>query len=308
MIVVTGGAGFVGANLCEMLLALGREVVCVDDLSTGRKSNIEFAEKFDRFQFREADVQTADLTFSDDVDGIFHLASPASPEAFQAAPIRCLMTNVQGTKNALECAKRNDARFVLASTSEIYGDPEVHPQKEEYNGDVSTTGPRACYDEGKRAAEALCYDYRREHGVDVAVARIFNTYGPKMDPADSRVITTFFRQIEAGRPLTIYGDGTQTRSFCFVTDLTSALWALFQSGVQKPVNLGNPEEVSINELAEIVSVIAGQDCDIVYDPLPEDDPSRRRPDISRAKELLGWEPDVELERGLREYFDYWEQR
>lgn len=302
MIVVTGGAGFIGSHLCERLLDNGHSVRCLDNLSTGRMSNIKPLMERDEFEFELFDVRDP-ISSDEPVSGVFHLASPASPPAYQAGPIGCMLTNVVGTHNALHLAHRHKARLVLASTSEVYGDPEEHPQKESYLGSVSTTGPRGCYDNGKRAAETLACDYHRFYGTDVGIARIFNTYGPRMAPDDGRVMTNFVYQALRGDELTVYGDGEQTRSFCYISDMVEGLMALmFRTTETGPINLGNPHEISINQLASLI--LNRFDNGIVYEDLPVDDPQQRQPDITKARELLQWEPQVELSDGITRFIEY----
>ena len=293
---VTGGAGFIGSHLIDTLLRDGGDsVVCLDNLQTGHQRNIAHLIRDPRFQFIRHDVRDP---IAIDVDRIWHLACPASPPQYQKNPIATIKTNVLGTLNMLGLARRCGARFLLASTSEIYGDPLVSPQSETYLGNVSCTGPRACYDEGKRIAETLVYDYQRVHGVEVRVARIFNTYGPRMAADDGRVVTTFIRQALAHQPLTIYGDGSQTRSFCFVDDLVAGLNALMQSSCELPVNLGNPTELTVAELAALIRDRLSPGLELEQRPLPLDDPRQRRPDISRAFRELGWRPQIDLAEGL----------
>ena len=301
---VTGGAGFIGSNLCERLLGEGAHVICVDNFQTGRAENLRSFEDEPRFEFVEHDVidnlpqwlRGGRTNFTH----IYHLACAASPPHYQADPEHTMLTNVLGTRNLLRLAEETGARLLLTSTSEVYGDPEMHPQKEDYRGAVSCTGPRACYDEGKRAAETLAFDFLRGHRADVRIARIFNSYGPKMRCDDGRVVSNVVCQALSGKDITIYGDGSQTRSFCFVSDMVEALSRLMDSdrAVGMPVNLGNPNELTVKRLVDMVVAMTGTDSRVVYHPLPEDDPRRRKPDISRAKELLGWEPRVDLEQGL----------
>jgi UDP-glucuronate decarboxylase len=299
---VTGGAGFIGSHLIEALLARGREVVCLDNLFTGSRRNILPFLDHPGFEFIRHDVVAPILL---EVEEVFHLACPASPVHYQHNPIKTLKTSVLGALNMLGLAKRAEARFLLASTSEVYGDPAVHPQPETYFGNVNPVGPRACYDEGKRAAETLTVGYRDHHGVNVAIARIFNTYGPRMLPEDGRVVSNFVCQALRGEDLTVYGDGAQTRSFCYVTDLVDGLVRLMESGESDPINLGNPREVEVSALAEmILSMIPESRSSIVYKPLPADDPVRRRPDITRAGRLLDWRPTVPLEEGLHSTISY----
>ncbi|MEV0118357.1 UDP-glucuronic acid decarboxylase family protein [Streptomyces sp. NPDC050844] len=297
-VVVTGGGGFMGSHLCEALLARGDTVWCLDNFCTGEPENVAHLRGAPRFRLRQADV-TEPFDVPGPVDAVAHLASPASPPDYHRLPLETLAVGSRGTENALRLAQRHDARFLLTSTSEVYGDPEIHPQPEDYWGHVNPVGPRSVYDEAKRYAEALSMAYRRSLGVDVGIVRIFNTYGPRMRPHDGRVVSTFVRQALAGRPLTIYGDGGQTRSFCYVDDLVRGLVAMVDSGHSGPVNLGNPSERTVRELAELVRKITGSRSPIEYRPLPVDDPTRRRPVINRALEELGWVPRVTLEEGLR---------
>ncbi len=300
---VTGGAGFLGSHLCDYLLEKGHAVVCVDNLLTGAEDNIAHLSGDKNFTFVNQDVSE-----SIDVDGpldfILHLASPASPMDYHKYPIETLRVGAMGTYNALELARAMGARFMQASTSEVYGDPKMHPQKEDYPGSVDVTGPRAVYDEAKRYAEALALAYHRHHGLDVRIARIFNTYGPRMRRGDGRVIPAFMEQAIRGEDLTVFGDGTQTRSFCYYRDMAEGLYALLISDVMGPVNLGNPVEMTVMELARLVLELAGAECAIKHLELPRGDPKMRRPDISRAKELLGWAPKTPLEEGLKETLAY----
>ncbi len=298
-ILVAGGAGFLGSHLCDALLARGDTVVCLDSFLTGMRENVAPLVNNPRFRLVEQDVcEPVDLR--EPVDEIYNLACAASPPRYQADPVHTMMTSVVGTENLLKIAERDRARFLQASTSEVYGDPEHHPQSEDYRGHVNCTGPRACYDEGKRAAETLCFDHLRRGRADVRVARIFNTYGPRMRPDDGRIVSTLIRQALAGEPLTINGRGTQTRSFCYVDDLIAGLMALMAAdpNPEGPVNLGNPGEVTINTLAEMVLRLTGSRSPIRYGPLPEDDPQMRRPDITRATTLLDWRPVIAVEQGL----------
>jgi dTDP-glucose 4,6-dehydratase len=295
--VVTGGAGFLGSHLCDHLIAQGFRVICVDNLDTGSLQNVEHL-RGDAFLFLNHDL-TQHLEIDESVDVVYHLASPASPIDYARLPLQTLKVGSYGTHNALGLAKFKRARFLLASTSEVYGDPQVHPQPETYWGNVNPIGPRGVYDEAKRYAEAMTMAYHRQQGVDTAIVRIFNTYGPRMRPNDGRAIPTFVRQAQEGKPLTVFGDGTQTRSFCFVVDLIRGLVSLADSGEHLPVNIGNPNEYTLNELAETVVRVTGSKSEIVYEALPVDDPQVRQPDITRARQLLGWEPQVELEEGLR---------
>jgi dTDP-glucose 4,6-dehydratase len=295
--VVTGGAGFLGSHLCERLLGLGHRVVCIDNLETGSLANVEHL-RGDDFVFRNHDL-TRHLEIDEPVDFVYHLASPASPIDYLRLPLQTLKVGSYGTHNALGLAKFKRARFLLASTSEVYGDPQVHPQPETYWGHVNPIGPRGVYDEAKRYAEALTMAYHRQQGVDTAVVRIFNTYGPRMRPHDGRAIPTFVRQALEQKPLTVFGDGSQTRSFCYVDDLTRGLVLLAESGEHLPVNIGNPTEMTLLELAEAVVSATGSASPIVYEALPVDDPQVRQPDITRARQLLGWEPEIGLEEGLK---------
>jgi dTDP-glucose 4,6-dehydratase len=295
--VVTGGAGFLGSHLCDHLVAREFQVVCVDNLDTGSLQNVEHL-RGENFLFVNHDL-TQHIEIEEQVDFVYHLASPASPIDYARLPLHTLKVGSYGTHNALGLAKFKRARYLLASTSEVYGDPQVHPQPETYWGNVNPIGPRGVYDEAKRYAEAMTMAYHRQQGVDTAIARIFNTYGPRMRPNDGRAVPTFVRQALEGKPLTVFGDGTQTRSFCYVDDLVRGLVALAESDEHLPVNLGNPREFTLNELAETVIRVTGAKSDIVYEALPVDDPQVRQPDITRARQLLGWEPEVELEQGLR---------
>jgi len=297
-VVVTGGAGFLGSHLCEALVARGDEVVAIDNLLTGSVDNIShlFGEK--GFIFVEHDV-TNFVHVSGQVDAVLHFASPASPVDYLEHPIKTLKVGSLGTHKTLGLAKDKGARFMLASTSEVYGDPQVHPQTEEYWGHVNPVGPRGVYDEAKRFAEAMTMAYRRSHGVDTRIVRIFNTYGPRMRPRDGRVVSNFLVQALAGKPLTVYGDGSQTRSFCFVDDEVRGLLALLDSDIVGPVNIGNPNEFTVLELAQRVLEITGASSEIVFEDLPVDDPTQRQPDISLARRELGWEPQIPLEEGLR---------
>jgi dTDP-glucose 4,6-dehydratase len=293
---VTGGAGFLGSHLCDHLLAQGLRVICVDNLDTGNLANIAHL-RDERFTFVNHDVTEA-LFPEEPVDVVFHLASPASPIDYQRLPLHTLKVGSYGTHNMLGLAKFKRARFLLASTSEVYGDPQVHPQPETYWGHVNPIGPRGVYDEAKRYAEALTMAYHRQQGVDTCIARIFNTYGSRMRPHDGRAIPTFLRQAQEGEPLTVFGDGSQTRSFCYVDDLVNGLSLLAASGEHLPMNLGNPQEMTLLELAETVVRVSGSSSEIVFEALPVDDPQVRRPDVTRARQVLGWEPRTELEEGL----------
>jgi dTDP-glucose 4,6-dehydratase len=294
---VTGGAGFLGSHLCEYLLEQGHRVICVDNLIVSTLENIEHL-RDDGFVFVNHDMIDP-LHVDEPIDYLFHLAALASPIDYLRMPLHSLKTGSYGTHHALGLAKFKRARFLLASTSEVYGDPEVHPQPETYWGNVNPIGPRGVYDEAKRYAEAMTMAYHGQQGVDTSIARIFNTYGPRMRPYDGRAIPTFIRQALDGKPLTIFGDGSQTRSFCYVDDLIRGLFLLTESGEHEPMNLGNPGEFTILELAETVLRVSGSQSTIVYEALPIDDPQVRQPDITRAKEVLGWEPEIDLEGGLR---------
>lgn len=301
-ILVTGGAGFLGSHLCDRLIKDGHEVICLDNFFTGAKANIAHLLGRPDFELVRHDVIDP---FKFEVDQIYNLACPASPPHYQFNPIKTTKTSVMGAINCLGLAKRVKARVFQASTSEVYGDPSVHPQPESYWGNVNPIGRRSCYDEGKRCAETLCFDYHRQHGVAVRVARIFNTYGPRMHPRDGRVVSNFIVQALSGEPLTLYGDGSQTRSFCYVDDLVEGLLRLMaQDASVGPVNLGNPAEFTIRELAELVLRLTGSKSRLEYRPLPQDDPAQRQPDIARARELLDWQPTVALEDGLKETIAY----
>jgi len=294
---VTGGAGFLGSHLCEYLLAQGDRVLCLDNLETASLENIEHI-RDPAFMFVNHDV-VEHIAIGEPVDFVYHLASPASPIDYMRLPLHTLKVGSYGTHNALGLAKWKRARFLLASTSEVYGDPQIHPQPESYWGNVNPIGPRGVYDEAKRYAEAMTMAYHRQQGVDTSIARIFNTYGPRMRPHDGRAIPTFMRQALDNVPVTVFGDGSQTRSFCYVDDLIRGLYLLAQSGEHHPVNVGNPAEYTLVELAQVVVRVTGASSDIVFEALPIDDPQVRQPDITRARQLLGWEPEVELEDGLR---------
>jgi dTDP-glucose 4,6-dehydratase len=296
-VLITGGAGFLGSHLCERFLSRGAEVVCLDNYLTGSMANVQHLLDQPGFVLVEHDI-TKPYFPDTRPTHVLHFASPASPPAYLANPIHTLKVGGLGTLHALGLAKDAGATFLLASTSEIYGDPEVRPQPESYRGNVSTTGPRGVYDEGKRYAEALTMAYHRGHGVDTRILRIFNTYGPRLAPGDGRAVPNFISQALAGEPLTVYGDGSQTRSFCYVDDLVDGILALLFSGEHEPVNIGNPDERSILDLAHLVLEATGSSSEIVFEPLPTDDPKVRCPDISRARTVLGWEPRVSLEEGL----------
>ena len=299
--VVTGGAGFVGSHLCDHLLAKGYRVICIDNLDTGSLQNIEHI-RSENFAFFNYDI-TEEVEVEGDVDFVYHLASPASPIDYARLPLHTLKVGAQGTWHMLGVAKFKRARFLLASTSEVYGDPQVHPQEESYWGHVNPIGPRGVYDEAKRYAEALTMAYHRQQGVDTSIVRIFNTYGPRMRAHDGRAIPTFLRQALQEQPLTVFGDGSQTRSFCFVDDLVRGLVSLAESGEHLPVNIGNPDEYTLLELAEAVIQASGAKSEIVFEPLPTDDPQVRQPNIGRARELLGWEPTISLAEGLDKTID-----
>jgi UDP-glucuronate decarboxylase len=295
-VLVTGGAGFLGSHLCERLINAGNEVVCLDNFFTGRRVNVERLLDDHRFELVRHDVCDR-LTF--EVDEIFHLACPASPIHYQRNPVRTIRACVQGTLNVLDLAREVHARVLIASTSEVYGDPLTHPQVESYWGNVNPIGPRACYDEGKRCAEALAISYARQYGVGVRIARIFNTYGPRMLENDGRVVSNFIVQCLRQKPITIFGEGKQTRSFCYVDDLIEGFMRLMASDEAEPINLGNPGEFTMIELAEKVRAITGSSSQIVHEPLPQDDPVRRKPDITRAVERLAWKPTISLDAGLK---------
>ncbi len=301
--VISGGAGFIGSHLCDRLLAEGHAVLAVDNLITGSYRNIAHLEADSRFEFLEADV-CKPLSIAGRVDGVLHLASLASPVDYLAHPIETLDSGSIGTRNMLELARQHGATFLLTSTSECYGDPAVHPQVETYWGNVNPVGPRSCYDESKRFAEALTMAYHRTHGLRTNIARIFNTYGPRMALNDGRVVPAFLDQALRGAPITVFGDGSQTRSFCYVSDLVDGLYRLMCSDERYPVNLGNPMEWRIIDFAEHIQKLVGADVPIEFKPLPQDDPKQRRPDISKAKRLLGWEPKVDLDEGLKQTIEY----
>ncbi|MCL4545690.1 MAG: SDR family oxidoreductase [Chloroflexi bacterium] len=301
---VAGGAGFVGSHLCDALIERGFEVICVDNLMTGHRQNVAHLMSHPHFEFLKHDVcKPLDL----EADWVFQLASPASPPQYQRHPVETLMVNAVGTQSLLDVATRSKGRFLLASTSEIYGDPEVHPQVETYRGSVSSTGLRSCYDEGKRFAEALTMAYLRARSCDTRIVRIFNTYGPRLDPGDGRVMSNFLTQVLQEEPITMYGSGEQTRSFCYVSDLVAGILTVVESDNARGevINLGNPGEISLNVLRSILERIVGHAIEVTWHPLPEDDPRRRQPDISKAKRLLGWEPKIPLEEGLRRTLDWY---
>ncbi len=298
---VTGGAGFLGSHLCDHLLAKGHRVICVDNLDTGSLNNIEHI-RGEEFRFQQLDI-TSHYSIEEPVDFVYHMASPASPIDYARLPLHTLKVGAYGTHNTLGLAKAKRARFLLASTSEVYGDPLVHPQPETYWGNVNPIGPRGVYDEAKRYAEALTMAYMRQQGVDTCIVRIFNTFGPRMRPHDGRAVPTFLRQALTDKPLTVFGDGSQTRSFCFVDDLVRGLVALTESDVHDPVNIGNPDEMSLLEMAKIVVELTESRSEIVFEALPVDDPQVRQPDITRARDLLGWEPEIDLREGLSRTID-----
>jgi UDP-glucuronate decarboxylase len=305
-ILITGGAGFLGSHLTDRLLAEGHDVLCLDNLFTGSKRNIDHLHGNPRFEFLRHDVT---FPLYVEVDEIYNLACPASPIHYQYDPVQTTKTSVHGAINMLGLAKRLKCKILQASTSEVYGDPSVHPQTEDYWGNVNPIGPRSCYDEGKRCAETLFFDYHRQMGLAIKVARIFNTYGPRMHPADGRVVSNFIIQALRGEPITLYGDGSQTRSFCYVDDLIDGLVRLMNTDetVTGPINIGNPREMTIRELAERAVAMSGSSSSIVYKPLPTDDPKQRQPDITRARTTLGWEPKVTLEEGMQRTIDYFRQ-
>ncbi len=300
---VTGGSGFLGSHLCDHLIAKGYRVICVDNLETGNLNNIAHIKDGDNFRFIQADI-TQHYEIDETIDFVYHMASPASPIDYARLPLHTLKVGAYGTHNTLGLAKAKRARFMLASTSEVYGDPEIHPQKETYWGNVNPIGPRGVYDEAKRYAEAMTMAYLRQQGVDTAIVRIFNTYGPRMRPHDGRAIPTFLRQALSEKPVTVFGDGSQTRSFCYVDDLVRGLTMLMESGVHEPVNIGNPNEMTLLEMAKLVIELTESRSEIVYEALPVDDPKVRQPDISKAKDLLGWEPEVELREGLTKTIEH----
>ena len=304
--VVTGGAGFLGSHLCDRLLAEGHRVVCVDNLVTGKRANLAHLLGRDDFRFIEHDVSRP-LYLDEPVHNVLHFASPASPIDYLELPIQTLKVGSLGTHNMLGLAKEKGARFLLASTSEVYGDPLVHPQPEDYWGNVNPVGPRGVYDEAKRFAEAMTMAYHRVHGLEVRIVRIFNTFGPRMRPRDGRVVPAFIQQALQGEPLSIFGDGGQTRSFCYVSDLIEGIWRLLRSDVRQPVNVGNPREMTIREFAEAILRLTGSSSALSFHPLPEDDPKVRQPDISRARSVLGWEPRVSLEDGLAATIEYFRE-
>ena len=304
-VVVAGGAGFLGSHLCDHLVARGDSVVCLDDLSTGSRDNVAHLLNSPRFSFVVSDVsQKVELESGAKVDAVCNLASPASPPAYLEHPLETLAVGSEGTRRLLELADLHDARFLMASTSEIYGDPLVHPQVESYRGNVDPTGPRSVYDEAKRFAESITMAMHRFRGVDVAIARIFNTYGPRLAPGDGRVVSNFISQALRGEPLTVYGDGSQTRSLCYVDDEVAGLLALLDSSLTGPVNIGNPDERTVLELAYLVLELSGSDSPVTFEPLPTDDPTRRCPDITLAKSALGWFPTIGLREGITRTMEY----
>lgn len=304
---ITGGAGFLGSHLCDRFIAEGHEVVCMDNLITGNPDNIAHLVGHERFEFVRHDVSTF-VYVAGPVDNVLHFASPASPIDYLKLPIQTLKVGSLGTHNTLGLAKAKGARYLIASTSEVYGDPQIHPQPETYWGHVNPVGSRGVYDEAKRFAEAMTMAYHRYHGVDTRILRIFNTYGPRMRLDDGRALPAFMGQALRGEPITVFGDGSQTRSFQYVDDLVEGIWRLLHSGETDPVNIGNPDEVSIKEFAEEVVALTGSSSTITYEPLPSDDPKVRQPDITRARELLGWAPRVDRAEGLRRTLDYFRQR
>jgi dTDP-glucose 4,6-dehydratase len=305
--VITGGAGFIGSHLCERVLAEGHEVVCVDNLITGSLSNIEALRSDKRFLLRQHDISKP-LEVEGPVDNVLHFASPASPVDYLRHPIQTLKVGSLGTHNTLGLAKAKNARFLMASTSEVYGDPAVHPQKEDYWGNVNPIGVRGCYDEAKRFSEAITMAYHRYHGVNTHIVRIFNTYGPRMRLDDGRVVPNLMAQALRGEPMTVYGDGSQTRSFCYVSDLVEGIHRLMLADFHEPVNLGNPNEVSILDFAKEIQGLLGKSCEIVFKPLPQDDPKVRRPDITRARTILGWEPKVDRHEGMKRTMEYFKSK
>ncbi|MBR9804114.1 MAG: UDP-glucuronic acid decarboxylase family protein [Rubinisphaera brasiliensis] len=305
-ILVTGGAGFLGSHLCDRLIEQGNDVICVDNFFSGSKQNIAHLIGHPRFELIRHDIVRPLFV---EADQVYNLACPASPKAYQFNPIKTIKTSTVGMVNVLGLAKRCSSRVLHTSTSEVYGDPEVHPQVEEYWGNVNPIGPRSCYDEGKRVAESLCMNYHLAHGLEVRIVRIFNTYGPRMHPDDGRVVSNFIMQALRGEPLTLYGDGEQTRSFCYVDDLVDGLMRMMnQEETTGPVNIGNPGEFSMKELAEAVLAVTGSSSDITHVPLPQDDPKQRCPDITKAKRILGWEPKTQLREGLEATVEYYREQ
>ena len=306
-ILIAGAAGFIGSHLCDRLLGEGHEIIGLDNLLTGSPSNLAHLEGNPRFSFIRHDI-TEPCDVPGPLDLVFNLASPASPKDYLAHPVETLRTGAEGSRNLLELALKKGAAYVLASTSECYGDPLEHPQKETYWGNVNPVGPRSCYDESKRFAEAITMAYHRRHALSTHIARIFNTYGPRMQHDDGRIVPNFIRQALRGEPMTVYGDGSQTRSFCYVDDLVEGLIRLSRSAERLPVNLGNPEERTVLQFAELIRALTGSRSEIVFEPLPEDDPQRRRPDISKAQVVLGWSPRVGLEEGLPRTIEWFRQQ
>jgi dTDP-glucose 4,6-dehydratase len=305
--VITGGAGFVGSHLCERFLAEGHEVICVDNLITGNEANLDGFRMHPKFTFLLHDISKP-IELEGPVANVLHFASPASPVDYLKHPIQTLKVGALGTHNTLGLAKLKDSRFLLASTSEVYGDPAVHPQREDYWGNVNPIGTRGCYDEAKRFAEAIAMAYHRFHNVNTHIVRIFNTYGPRMRLDDGRVVPNLMGQALRGEPMTVYGDGSQTRSFCYVSDLVDGIYRLLFADFHEPVNCGNPNEVSILDFAKEIKKLAGKQVEIVFKPLPQDDPKVRKPDISRARKLLGWEPKVERAEGMRRTMEYFQTK
>jgi dTDP-glucose 4,6-dehydratase len=301
---VTGGAGFLGSHLCDYLLSRGHRVVCVDNLETGSLDNIRHIRNGADFRFEMLDI-TSHYEVDEPVDFVYHMASPASPIDYARLPLHTLKVGAYGTHNSLGLAKKHRARFLIASTSEVYGDPQIHPQPETYWGNVNPIGPRGVYDEAKRYAEALTMAYLRQQGVDTCIARIFNTFGPRMRPNDGRAVPTFLRQALTDKPVTVFGDGSQTRSFCFVDDLIRGLVLLAESEVHEPVNIGNPSEMSLLEMARTIVELTESRSEIVFEALPVDDPQVRQPDITKARDLLGWEPEIDLRTGLAKTIEYY---
>lgn len=305
--VVTGGAGFLGSHLCDAMIVQGWEIVCIDNLVTGARENIQHLEKKSQFQFMDRDVSEP-FEVEPPIDAVMHFASPASPDDYLKFPIETLKVGSFGTFHALELARKHGARFLMASTSECYGDPEVSPQSETYWGHVNSVGPRSVYDEAKRFSEAATMAYQRKYSLETRIVRIFNTYGPRMRLNDGRALPNFLFQALSGQPITVYGDGKQTRSFCYVSDLIEGILRLLNSNERLPVNIGNPHEITILEFAKRIRAITGDRVEIIYRPLPQDDPKRRQPDITKAKGLLNWEPKVSLEEGLQLTLDYFQKK
>jgi len=306
-IVVTGGAGFLGSHLCDFLIKEGHSVICIDDLITGNTDNIAHLMGNDKFKFIHHDV-TNYIFIEGKLDAILHFASPSSPIDYQQLPIQTLKVGSLGTHKALGLAKEKKAKFLLASSSEVYGDPLVHPQNEDYRGNVNSVGPRGVYDEAKRFAEAMTMAYHYYHKIDTKIVRIFNTFGPRMRKDDGRVVPTFISQALEGKPLTVFGDGTQTRSFCYVSDMVEGVYKLLLSNINEPINLGNPQEMTVNEFANLILKLTKSKSKVIHEPLPVDDPKIRQPDITRAKELLNWSPKVSLDEGLQKTIDYFRKK